>query len=226
MKNLICTFAAALAAAIALNSFHLVAQEPKGAAPRFEKEIAAFEAAERAHPSPPGGIVFTGASGIRLWKDLAADFAGLPVINRGFGGSYTSELIDYADRILIPLKPRVIALQPGSNDLVAGKTPEQVLGDFQAFVKKVWGPLPDVRIVYLGINPSPKRWEIRDAQQRANALIREWCATQKAVAFVDLWASTLGEDGRPKPNFFIADQLHPSRAAYEFRALLIRPHLE
>jgi len=35
------------------------AQSPAG---RFEKEIAAFEAADRAKAPQPGGIVFTGAS--------------------------------------------------------------------------------------------------------------------------------------------------------------------
>ena len=193
---------------------------------RFEKEIAAFEAAELAKPSPPGGIVFTGASGIRMWRTLAEDFAGLPVINRAFGGSYTSELTEYADRILIPLKPRVIALQPGSNDLTTGKTPEQVLADFQAFVTKTRGALPDVRIVYLGINPSPKRWPIRDAMQRTNALIRDYTQTEKNLAFVDLWPTSIGPDGQPVPDHFIADELHPSRKAYQLRAPIIRPYLE
>lgn len=200
----------------------LAQQAPKQ---RFEKEIAAFEAAELAKPSPPGGIVFTGASGIRMWRTLAEDFAGLPVINRGFGGSYTYELTDYADRILIPLKPAVIALQPGSNDLTIGKTPEQVLADFQAFVTKVRGALPDVRIVYLGINPSPKRWEIRAAQQRVNTLIRDFSRTEKNLAFVDLWDSSIGPDGLPLPEFYIADQLHPTRKAYQVRAPIIRPYL-
>lgn len=65
------------------------------------------------------------------------------MINRGFGGSFTADLSTYADRILIPLKPRIIALQPGSNDLVNGKTPEQVLADFDASVKKVRAALPE-----------------------------------------------------------------------------------
>lgn len=203
-----------------------LAQQPV-TEPRFEKEVAAFEAADRANPPKPGGIVFTGASGIRMWRTLAEDFAGQPVINRGFGASYTAELTDYADRILSPLKPRVIALQPGSNDLVAGgKSPEQVLADLQAFAAKMRAAFPDVRIVYLGINPSPARWNIREKQQRTNQLIRDYTLTGKNVAFVDLWTASIGPDGQPIPDHFIADQLHPSRQAYQFRAPIIRPFLE
>jgi len=212
-----------LCAALVCVASALGQQAPKQ---RFEKEIAAFEAADKTNPPLPGGIVFTGASGIRMWRSLAEDFPGLPVINRGFGGSYTYELTDYADRIIIPLKPAVVALQPGSNDLTIGKTPEQVLANFQTFVTKVRGALPDVRIVYLGINPSPKRWEIRDAQQRENTLIRDFTGKQKNLAFVDLWTSCIGPDGQPLPEFYIADRLHPTRKAYQLRAPIIRPYLE
>ena len=220
------TAARFIAVAAALLVFVNASENAQTPAGRFEKEIAAFEAADRANPPKPGGIVFTGASGIRMWRTLAEDFAGLPVINRGFGGSYTADLITYADRILIPLKPRIIALQPGSSDLVNGKTPEQVLADFDAFVKKVRTALPEVKIVYLGINPSPKRWEFRDAQQRTNQIIEEHCKASKNVAFVDLWTSSIGPDGQPIPDFYIADQLHPTRKAYQARAPIIRPFLE
>src|SRR4051812_12764767 len=54
---------------------------------RWEKEIAAFEAADRMNPPPKGGILFTGSSTIRLWKTLAQDYPQHKVINRGFGGS-------------------------------------------------------------------------------------------------------------------------------------------
>ena len=199
------------------------AQSPAG---RFEKEIAAFEAADRAQPPQPGGIVITGASSIRMWKTMAEDFAGLPVINRGFGGSHTADLSTYADRILIPLAPRILALQPGSNDLVSGKTPEQVLADFDAFVRKIRTALPKVKIVYLGICPSPKRWDIRDAQQRTNQLIEAHCKAGQNLAFVELWTSSLSPDGQLVPDYFIADQLHPSRKAYQARAPIIRPYLE
>src|SRR5262245_66348764 len=59
---------------------------------RFESEIHAFEAADATDPPPQNGIVFTGSSSIRLWTTLAEDFAPLPVINRGFGGSMLPEV--------------------------------------------------------------------------------------------------------------------------------------
>ncbi|MBW8768291.1 MAG: GDSL family lipase, partial [Gemmatimonadetes bacterium] len=40
---------------------------------RFASEIDAFDAADRANPPAPGGIVFVGSSTIRLWTSLTAD---------------------------------------------------------------------------------------------------------------------------------------------------------
>jgi hypothetical protein len=56
-------------------------------AARFEKEIDAYEAADKTSPPPQGAALFIGDSGIKKWTTLAADFPGQQVINRGFGGS-------------------------------------------------------------------------------------------------------------------------------------------
>ena len=41
---------------------------------KWEKEVAAYEAADRQNPPPKDGIVFIGSSTIRLWKTLSDDF--------------------------------------------------------------------------------------------------------------------------------------------------------
>src|SRR4051812_8512091 len=76
----------------------LAVAEPPAPAPaglkvdQFEPEIVRFETSDRAAHPAPGGIVFVGSSSIRRWTTLAADFPGLPVINRGFGGSTMYEV--------------------------------------------------------------------------------------------------------------------------------------
>lgn len=192
----------------------------------FEKEIAAYEAADKAAPPPQGAVLFTGASGIRLWKTLAQDFPGLTVINRGFGGSQLSDSVFFAGRIVIPYHPKAIVIQAGGNDINAGKTPERVLADFQEWVAKVRAALPEARIVYLGQGPSPLRWAQREKQQQANALVREFIAKGKNMAFADIWEQCIGPDGQPRPELFVADRLHPSAEQYQIRAKVIRAALD
>ena len=91
----------------------------------------------------------SGLSPIVNWKTLAQDFSEYKVVNRGFGGSQIADSTFYADRIIFPYKPRLIVLGAGSNDINAGKPPEQVAADFEAFVEKVRAALPDARIAFM-----------------------------------------------------------------------------
>src|SRR5690348_10317985 len=104
---------------------------------RFEAEIRAFEAADRASPPLPGGVVFIGSSSIRGWDSLAADFPGVPVLNRGFGGSTLADVVYYVDRILLPYRPHLVVLYAGDNDLALGRTPGQVVSDYRVFVARL-----------------------------------------------------------------------------------------
>jgi lysophospholipase L1-like esterase len=169
--------------------------------------------------------LFVGSSTIRLWKTLDQDFAGYTVINRGFGGSELADSVYFADRIVTPSQPRMIVLFAGTNDINAGKSPQQVFADFQAFVAKVRTVLPDARIAYLSIAPCPSRWPQAEKQQEANHLIRDFAATQPNLDYIEVWNQLLGPDGEPRKDLYLADGLHPNREGYRIRAEAIRPFL-
>jgi len=220
--------ACAIVAVVVLVSVgaHARGQAAKTGSARFEKEIAAYEAADKTNPPPVGAIEFTGASGIRLWKTLAEDYPQYKVFNRGFGGSEMSDCVYFAERIVIPYKPKLIVIQAGGNDINAGKSPEQVLADFKAFVEKVRAKLPDVRIAYLSMNPSPSRWAQREKQQKGNALVKAYIESGKNLDYIDFWGAMLGPDALPREDLFVADRLHNNAAGYKIRAEIVRPHLE
>lgn len=192
---------------------------------RWEPEIRAFEAADRENPPPKTAILFIGSSSIRLWKTLATDFKEHPVINRGFGGSHMEDSVALADRIVLPYQPRQIFVYAGDNDLAAGKTPERVLGDFQAFVEKVHGRLEETRIAYISIKPSPSRWHLADKIRTANRLVREFTATDRRLDYVDVFTPMLGTDGSPREELFVGDKLHLNEHGYRLWAKTVRPHL-
>jgi hypothetical protein len=122
----------------------------------WEKDIAAFEAADRATPPPKGEVVFVGSSTIRLW-DLAASFPDVKAINRGFGGSEMADATRYVGRIVVPYAPRTVVVYSGDNDIM-GTTAEQITIAFERFVRAVHAVLPTTRIVIIGIKPSLLRW--------------------------------------------------------------------
>lgn len=194
--------------------------------PQFEEAVRAYEKNGLLTPPPRGGILFTGSSMLKNWSSLEQDFRGLPVFTRAFGGWKMADAAAYAPRINVVYRPRIIVLQAGGADLAAGRTPEQVLELFQTYVTKVQTLLPGVRIVFLGLSPHPFRARGAGAQQRLNALIADWVAGKKNLAFVDLWAAMLGPDGEVRPELFVTDSYVPSADGYALRAKLIRPYLQ
>ena len=193
---------------------------------KWAAAIDKFTAADAAHPPPQGAVLFIGSSSIVKWTSLAKDFAPLPVINRGFGGSELADSVFYLDRIAIPYRPRVVVVYAGDNDLNAGKTPETVAADFTAFCAKLHAALPATRIVFIGVKPSPSRWKLRASQEKANALVAAFCAQDKRRVFVDVWQPMLDARGQPRPELFVADMLHMNPAGYAIWTPLVTPHLK
>ena len=193
---------------------------------KWQGAIREFEQADLKSPPPKNAILFIGSSTIRLWKSLQQDFPSHPVINRGFGGSQIADSVYFADRIVIPYRPRQIIVYAGSNDIAAGKSPEQVASDFKTFVEQVRVKLPDTRIAFMSIGPSPARWSQAAKQQQANRLIKAYIDSDKQLDYIDVWDQFLGADGKPREEFFVADRLHHSESGYKIRAEAVRPFLK
>ena len=164
---------------------------------RWQKDILAFgkQDAQRVPPEHP--IVFTGSSSIVKWKTLAEDFPGLPVMNRGFGGSEVFDSFNYAHLTVIQYKPRLVVFYAGGNDISAGKTPQRVFDDFKAFVAKVHAALPECRICYISNAPNPKRWSMIDKMIEANRLMEAFTKTDPRLQFINvkgyaIWKEVVG----------------------------------
>jgi len=127
---------------------------------------------------------------------------------------------------VLPYKPRQIVVYAGDNDISRGKTAEVVAEDFKRFVKTVRAGLPDVRIGFIAIKPSLKRWNLAPAMEEANKKIRDYCRRERGVVYLDIWTPMLGKDGKPKPELFAADGLHLSREGYDLWTSVIRPYVK
>ncbi|MDF2439519.1 MAG: hypothetical protein JWN98_503 [Abditibacteriota bacterium] len=194
--------------------------------PSWEEEIRAFEQADAQNPPLQDAILFAGSSSITMWTSVAEDFSEYRVINRGFGGSIIADSTQFADRILIPCRPRLIMLYAGDNDLAGGLSPQQVEAEFRKFVATMHDALPQTFITYLSIKPSPSRWHLRAAAQQANRAIEAATHEDERLAFLDVASVMLGSDGRPRPDIFIEDDLHMNRRGYELWIPVIRAHLQ
>jgi len=193
-------------------------------APRYEKEVAAFEALDRTNPPPPGQILFVGSSTIVDW-DPATYFPDLKIINRGLWGSALIDTVRLVDRIVLPYQPRLIVLYAGDNDIDGGQTSEDVTVQFERFIREVHARLPQTRIVFIGIKPSPRRWLTIDRARETNERIRTLAGRDDRVAYLDVDGPMLGWDETPRKELFLSDGLHLSPQGYQLWTTLLHPLL-
>ena len=188
--------------------------QEKGPA-RWEKEIVAIEHRIVTGKIAEGAPLFLGSSSIRLWK-LEESFPELNALNHGFGGSVLSDSTHYFDRIVLPVKPSVIVLYAGDNDIASGKSPETVRDDFKTFSAMVEEKVPDCRqVIFISIKPSIKRWALAEKIQKANRLIEQMCVGNSRLKYLDVWKPMLTEDGQPNADLLLDDGLHMNEKGYK-----------
>ena len=192
---------------------------------RFENNVRLYEAADKTNPPPRGAILLAGDSQFYRWKTLNEDLPGYTVINRGIDSFETSDLLYFADRLVLPYQARMIILHIGGNDVHGGKSAEQVLADFKAFVAKVRAVQPTVPIAFSSMTPGPGRWAESDRRKEANRVIKDYIATQPGLLFIDLWDAMLTPEGKPRMDLWVADGVHPNHAGYLLRVKIMRPIL-
>jgi lysophospholipase L1-like esterase len=193
---------------------------------QWEKDVAAFEAADRTNPPPKDAILFVGSSTIVRWTTLQEDFPNQRVINRGFGGNQIVDSTHFADRMIFPYRPRKIFLRAGGNDLHAGKSPEQVFQDFKDFVATIHAQLPDTEIVYISLAPSIARWEEREPTKKLNALVKDYVKKGRKLTYIETYDTTLDANGQPRPELFVEDKLHFSTEGYKLLIGRVRPFVK
>ncbi|MDQ8023143.1 MAG: SGNH/GDSL hydrolase family protein [Moraxellaceae bacterium] len=193
---------------------------------RWESSIAAFEQADRLKAPATGGVVFVGSSSIRMWEDLERQFGDSVVITkRGFGGSRLEDCKQYLSRIVVPYRPRMVVVYAGDNDLAEGHTPQEVLASFRGFVEGVRSQLPDTRIAFVSIKPSPSRASLLKPIRETNALISDYVTSGSNLDFIDIFTPMLAADGMPRGELFRADALHLNDSGYALWKTVIAGHL-
>lgn len=216
--------AAVLLACVAGGAIRLAAQaspDPN----RFAKEIAAFDAEDRATPPPTGAVLFVGSSSIRYW-DVAAAFPTLKTIRRGYGGSHVSDTQHFADRLIARYAPRLVVFYAGDADVAAGKSATTIAGDTEALVAWIHETLPKTGVVVIGTKPSPLHWAHMATIRDANARLKAALAKDANAAYVDAESALLGPDGQPRADFFQENRLNLNERGYEAWTAALRPVIE
>lgn len=192
---------------------------------RFEDEIQVFKKADAKSFPPEDATLFIGSSSIRMWPSLQSAFPDRNVIQRGFGGSQTSDVLHFFDRIVAPYRPGTIVYFTGTNDLAAGSTPAEVVDNVEEFIKRVIKIRPGTRIIILSNTIAISRKHLHERYREANRLLKKMLQQYENAIYVDVTNPGLDDQGRPRPEIYRADSLHLNQKGYDMWEEILRPVL-
>lgn len=202
----------------------LIAQDAK---PAFWNDIQSFKQRDSAVVPPRNAILFIGSSSFTMWKDVQQDFPGYTIINRGFGGSTLLDQLRYVRDIVYPYHPKQIIVYCGENDLAAADTTtgEDVADRFKELFQQIRKKFPKVQVTYVSMKPSPSRQMLLPKMIRGNELIKKFLATKKRTGYIDVYKEMIDDEGKPRADIFLDDNLHMNEQGYAIWRRVIAPHL-
>lgn len=195
--------------------------------PPFWNDIQRFKQRDSVSAPSQNAILFIGSSSFTMWQKVQNDFPGYIIINRGFGGSTLLDQLRYINDIVYPYKPRQVVIYCGENDLAASDTVsgEEVAGRFISLFDLIRKKFPKAKITYVSMKPSPSRHLLLGKMMRGNELIKKFLASKKRTSYVDVYREMIDDEGKPRTDIFLKDNLHMNEDGYAIWKRLIEPHL-
>ncbi len=197
------------------------AQDPS----RFEAEVAALNAKYDSLWDPSKEtVVFTGSSSIRFWRNLQELFPAHQVVNTGFGGSQTSDLLAYDEALIFRYQPRKVFVYEGDNDLNDAKKPRSILKDTRELVSRIKSRDPQTEVVLIAAKPSLVRWHLKRKYKRLNRLFKRFSRKEAGLEYADVWTVML-RGNKVRDDLFIEDGLHMNSKGYRLWYDIIKNYI-
>jgi len=201
-------------------------------------ELSRYRDADAAVKPPASGenrVVFYGDSITDGWR-LDDDFPGKGYINRGISGQTTSQLLLRFRQDVIDLRPKVVIILAGTND-IAGNTGPMSAKDIEANYATIaeLARLHNIKVIYSSVLPVHEYTEEAGdmfAQRppgrilELNRWLEDYCADpSNGCTYLDYFAAMVDEKGHMKKDLS-GDGLHPNEAGYNIMAPLAEAAIE
>ncbi len=190
-------------------------------------DLARYRAENAALPAPTPGenrVVFMGDSITDGWGHGSAFFSGEPYLNRGISGQTTPQMLVRFWPDVIALKPKVVVILAGTNDIAGNtgpSTPQMIEDNFMSMADLA--KANNIRVVLASILPAasyPWKPGIDPVEQiRAlNNWLRNYSAANGCI-YLDYYSAMVDADNGMKKELTL-DGVHPNPAGYAVMAPL------
>ena len=173
-------------------------------------------------------LLLLGDSIIEAWAPPVQQlfYGHRSMLNLGVGGDNTQGLLWRIGRLrLTNLRPKLVVLLIGTNNVWPGKAPEDVAAGVAEVVRQIRDWTPQSRILMLGLLPrgAVNTDPVRAIAQQVNTIIAR-CADGVSVFYSDPGMLLIDSSGR-LPDWAAPDHLHPDWISYGILAAALEPQI-
>lgn len=164
----------------------------------------------RSAVSEPPFMVIAGESTAALFDEriYKRELPEFTILNRAIGGETTSLLLAAMDQDIIPLRPKVIFISIGGNDILGGRCLSEIRENVRLFLFKVRAQLPETHVILAGV-PPVLSWKVNSVTPYFNAMLADLARESgPKVEYFDLW-QILADPDRPVLQKRFAVIIHP-----------------
>jgi lysophospholipase L1-like esterase len=176
-------------------------------------------------------VVFMGDSITELWKYTDSSFfSDNPYIDRGISGQTTPQMLVRFRPDVIALKPSVVVILAGINDIAENTGPialEDVFGNIVSMAQLA--RFNSIKVVISSVLPAydfPWRRGVNPAGKviRLNAMLRSYCAANN-IEYVDYF-SKMADEKNGLDVKFSGDGVHPNSTGYKVMEPLVQDAIQ
>lgn len=189
---------------------------------KYEKENTALETLK----SGENRIVFMGDSITEFWSALCPEFfVGKPYINRGISGQTTPQMLIRFRADVIALKPKVVVLLAGANDIAGNTGPstlEMIMNNIISMAELT--KANQFKMILCSLLPAydfPWKTGSFPAEkiETFNAMLKKY-ADANAILYLDYYSAMVDERKGLKAAYS-NDGVHPNKVGYEVMGQIV-----
>lgn len=196
---------------------------------RFDVGIKELDEQLKANPSKEGGILLYGSSTMGNWRanDMCyKQLAPLPITNTGFGGSTADEALYYYHKLVLPVKPSVMAYYEGANDLMNNYKPQEIIDTSHHLFEWARQDFPGIKFLIVPIKLCLGLKHIEKESKICNKMFEEYAEKYQDTFYLNLDKFLYDKNGEYRTDIYVEDMLHHTEKGYEELAAFVKPALE
>ena len=172
-----------------------------------------------------------GDSITEFWSDLCPEFfAGKPYVNRGISGQTTPQMLIRFRADVIALKPSVVVLLAGANDIAGNTGPstlEMILNNIISMTELA--KANNIKMILCSLLPAYDfPWKTGSfpakKMETFNAMLKKY-ADENDILYLDYYSAMVDERKGLKATF-ADDGVHPNKAGYEVMGPIVEKAIE